>query len=138
MNKGEFLRKVQAHANLPSREAAEEGSLIVFGLLSNRLTPEEAHDAQAQLPSGLKTIWPGDSGIQNMVTFSKKGQLAYKKPEELLDLVQSEIRTRQLETEPGILVEAVFHTLKEQLSDGEAEDIEGQLPAPIKELWRAA
>ena len=40
--------------------------------------------------------------------------------------------------EARLLVIAVFAALKEQLSPGEVEDVQSQLPKDLKEIWEDA
>jgi uncharacterized protein (DUF2267 family) len=138
MNKAEFANKVQEQANLPSREQAELGSQIVLSLLSHRLTTEESRDVVEQLPRDIAQLWTSDTWISNFLSISRQGQLKYRKKEELYSLIQNEIEKRQLPVGAEVLATAVFHTLKEQISEGEAKDIAAQLPEDIEQVWFAA
>ena len=52
-----FYRAVTAQAGQESRERVRRGVAAVLGALRDRLTPEEARQAAAQLPGELKAIW---------------------------------------------------------------------------------
>lgn len=138
MNKAEFIYKIQELTALPSQEMAQDAAMIVLSLLSHRLTPEEASDVVAQLPQDLRQLWNSDTWITNFLTLSGQKQLRYRKKEELYSQIRNEIDKRQLPVGPEHLATAVFHTLKQQISEGESEDIAAQLPEDIEQLWRAA
>ena len=138
MNKAAFIRKVQEETKLASSEQAEAGSRIVLSLLSHRLTPQEAHDVAEQLPGELEQLWNSDTWITQFLSLSHQGILKYRRKEELYSLIQNEIEKLHLPVGPEKLAVAVFHTLKEQISDGEAQDVAAQLPQDIKQVWLAA
>lgn len=139
MNKDEFVKQVQEQTGLPSKEAAEEGSQIVLSLLSHRLTPEEACNAGAQLESELRRMWNSDTWINNYLSISgQHQQLRFRKKEEMFSLIQNEIEKRDLPVGAQQLATSVFHVLKEQISEGEIEDIADQLPDDIEQFWNAA
>jgi uncharacterized protein (DUF2267 family) len=138
MNKAEFIYKIQEMTALPTLEMAQDATMIVLSLLSHRLTPEEARDVSEQLPRDLRQLWNSDTWITNFLTLSGQRQLKYRKKEELYSQIRNEIDKRQLQVGPEQLARAVFHTLKEQISEGEAQDIAAQLPEDIEQLWLAA
>ncbi len=138
MNRAEFSYQVQEQTGLPTPEMAEEGVLIVLSLLSHRLTQEEAKDVAAQLPQDLRRLWNSDTWISNFLSLSRQFQLKYRKKEELYALIQNEIDKRQLPVGSEVLTNAVFHTLKAQISEGEIKDIAAQLPNDIEQIWLAA
>lgn len=57
MNTVSFYRRVIDATDQPSREAVKRGTAAVFRALRDRLTPEEAEQAVAQLPRDLKLVW---------------------------------------------------------------------------------
>lgn len=138
MNRGEFVKTVQALTGLPDKAMAEEGIQIVFSLFSHRLTPEEAKDVASQLSQDMKSLWYSDTWINHFLSISRQFQLRYRKKAELYSLVENEISKRQLPVGAEQLTQAVFHVLKEQIAPGEADDIASQLPAEIESVWKAA
>jgi uncharacterized protein (DUF2267 family) len=138
MNRAEFVKMIQEAGNLPDQQSAEDGALVVLSLLSHRLTPEESQDVKDQLSQDMKRLWSSDTWISNFLSLSGEQQLRYRKKEELYSLVQNEIEKRQLPIGAEQLTTTVFHALKEQISEGEIEDIAAQLPEDIEEIWLAA
>src|SRR5688572_19394383 len=96
MNKQQFVKQVQELAQLPTKEAAEQGVHIVLSLLSHRLTPQESKQAAAQMPQDLRNVWNSDTWITNFLTLSCQWQLKYRKKEELYSLIDNEILKSQL------------------------------------------
>lgn len=138
MNKAEFVYRVQEMTQLPTPEITEEAVMVVLSLLSHRLTQEESRDVAAQLPKDLKNLWNSDTWITSFLSISQQKQLKYRKKEELYALIRNEIDKRQLPVGAEQLATAVFHTLKDQISDGEVLDIGAQLPEDLKLIWLAA
>lgn len=57
MHRREFVDRVRKEAGLPSRRRAEMLVDAVFGALKDQLSPGEADDIRAQLPTDLKAVW---------------------------------------------------------------------------------
>jgi uncharacterized protein (DUF2267 family) len=57
MHRREFVDRVQREAGLPSRRRAEMLVDAVFAALKEQLSPGEADDIGAQLPTDLKGVW---------------------------------------------------------------------------------
>jgi len=118
--------RVGVEAGLESLEEARRATAAVLHALRDRLSPEEARQAAAQLPSELKTLWwagpvPGRVPIKmHRHEFLER----VKREGALPDLRVAEQAT-----------DAVFAALKEQLSDGESDDILAQLPRDLKRVW---
>jgi uncharacterized protein (DUF2267 family) len=124
-----FYRKVIDETGQKNREAAKRGAAAVLRALRDRLTPEEADQAAAQLPRELRAIWEeGDTPDRAPVKMHRK---------EFYERVR---RDAGLESarEARFLTLAVFAALKEQLSPGEGEDIRSQLPRDLKDVWEEA
>jgi uncharacterized protein (DUF2267 family) len=125
----EFYRTVKGETGQTSREAVKQGVAAVFGALRDRLTPEESRQAAAQLPRELKAMWLG-------------GEVPGRKPmkmhrREFYERVKKDAGAASIR-EARFLVIAVFAALKEQLSAGEAEDIQSQLPKDLRAVWQDA
>lgn len=131
MNKGAFIHRVQGLAGLVEREDAEKGTRAVLGTLCGRLTRDEAMDLEAQLPEGIDSMCQGNiltSLIKQVTGPNRLDRDAF------LDRVaeKAELDGRD---QAEKLATAVFHVLKEQISEGEAQDVAQQLPAKLKVMW---
>ena len=108
---------------------AKRATAAVFHALRDRLTPNEADQAQAQLPRELKQVWAeGAVGDRAPLKLSQ---------EEFLQRVNAEAKLGSRRDARWMTL-AVFAALKEHLTPGEAEDVLAQLPKDLKELWAEA
>lgn len=124
-----FYRKVIKETGQTNREAAKRGTAAVLHAVRDRLTPEEADQAVAQLPRELKLVWEeGDTLDRKPVKLHRT---------EFYDRVQREAGLASIR-EARFLTVGVFAALKEQLSPGEADDILSQLPRDLKQVWEEA
>jgi uncharacterized protein (DUF2267 family) len=101
--------------------------------LRDRLTPREAVDAAAQMPTGLKELWLASESPQRTVRRIHKTDFIREVAE------RAEIQ----EVEASHAVKAVFHVLQVLFQsptgqEGEAWDIFSQLPKDLKKLWMEA
>jgi len=129
MNAQSFYRHVLVAAGRPSLDDAKRVTAVAFHALRDRLTPDEADQAAAQLPRPLKLLWwRGDVDGRRPVKMHRREFYARVQREAGL---ASELEARQATI-------AVFAALKEQLSLGEADDILGQLPKDLKKVWEGA
>ncbi len=129
MNAASFYRQVLVEAGRPSVDDARRITGAVFHALRDRLTPDEADQAVAQLPRPLKLLWwQGEAEGRKPLKMHRREFYARVRLEAAL---VSERETRQA-------VHAVFGALKSQLSPGEAEDILTQLPKDLKQVWEDA
>jgi uncharacterized protein (DUF2267 family) len=124
-----FYRRVIDETSQPNREAVKRGTAAVFHALRDRLTPEEAEQAVAQLPRDLKLAW-------------EEGDVPGRKPlklrrKEFYERVKRDAGLASIR-EARLLTIGVFAALKAQLSPGEADDIQAQLPRDLKEVWAEA
>ena len=121
-----FFRQVLIESGRPSLDDAKRATAVVFQTLRDRLTPDEADQAAAQLPRPLKLLWwRGDVDGRRPLKMHRKEFYAGVQRDAGL---ASEREARQV-------TNAVFAALKEQLSPGEADDILGQLPKDLKTVW---
>jgi Ala-tRNA(Pro) deacylase len=124
-----FYRTVMETSGDERRETSKRATAAVFHALRDRLTPEEADQAAAQLPTELKEVWAaGDRPGRRPVKMDR---------EEFCARVQQEAALAS-SREARWMTLAVFAALKEQLSPGEAEDVFAQLPKDLKEIWAEA
>jgi uncharacterized protein (DUF2267 family) len=129
MTTASFYRNVMTTSGEESREAAKRITSAVLRALRDRLTPEEADQAAAQLPRELQEIWA-------------EGERSDRRP---VKMDREEFYARVMR-EAGLPSRAraqwatlgVFAALKEQLSPGEAQDVLAQLPKDLKEVWTEA
>lgn len=123
---GRLLNLVRADTGLEDREQAETALEIVLEALVRRLTPGEAENFIAQLPSLLQpSLYALPLGPDRLVTRETIEQ----------DLVQ------HLGVEPSRAAEllAVIGAIVAQLvSTGQMEDVQGQLPASLREVFSDA
>ncbi len=124
-----FYKTVMQTSGEKDRELAKRATAAVFHALRDRLTPDEADQAQAQLPLELKEVW-------------REGEPADREPlklsrEEFYERVKAEAKLGATRDARWMTL-AVFAALKDQLSPGEAGDVFAQLPKDLKELWAEA
>ena len=134
MDERSFVREVGERA-LCDEHRAEILIFAVFQELRDRLTPKEAADVAAQLPTSLKMLWMSFDRPDRKVRRLHEGQF-------LTDVA----RMAGLEAETGAeeeAVRAVFAVLQEALgsptgTEGEARHVYSQLPTDLKRLWLRA
>jgi uncharacterized protein (DUF2267 family) len=112
------------------RRRAESIGFAVLTELRDRLTVEERHDVEAQLPTPLKRLWrAGDVGRWPTGIHRDEFVGRVRHRAVLPDDVEAERAVR-----------AVFASLQRALGsptgrEGEAWDIWSQLPKDMKQLW---
>jgi uncharacterized protein (DUF2267 family) len=120
-----FYRKVMDTIGDEDRPGAVRATAAVFHALRDRITPDEADQLCAQLPTALKELWEqGDTADRKPVRMHR--QEFYQRVSEEAKVPRREARR---------VSQAVFAILKKQLSPGEAEDVLSQLPKDLKDLW---
>lgn len=117
-----YLRRVGSI----SEELAEHSAVAVLCALERRIQPEEGKDLEAQLPANLRDL---------MARCDKHAGIRPRALDraEFVAMVAEELGVPPAKAEHLIL--AVFHALRAQVSEGEASQVESQLPADLKELW---
>ena len=133
MNERSFVRQVADRLDCDERRA-ETLIFSVFQELRDRLTPEEAADVVAQLPSSLKMLWMSFDRPNRKVRRIHEGQF-------LREVARMAGLDDELESEEAVT--AVFAVLQEALgsptgTEGEAWHVLSQLPADLKRLWLSA
>jgi uncharacterized protein (DUF2267 family) len=128
-----FVREVADRFGCDERRA-ETLIFAVFQELRDRLTPGEAANAAAQLPTSLKSLWnsfdyPG-RGVRRVDGY------------QFLEEVQRMVGLEDLRDAEAAAV-CVFRVLQEALGsptglEGQARHVFSQLPSDLKELWLAA
>lgn len=119
-----WLNAIRDETGLDDSEQAHIALDVVLDALVRRLTPQEANDFIAQLPSllqrGLRTLpaGPDKSISEATIAAGLRAQL---------DLEPAEA-SRVLAAIAGIVAGSI--------SEGQAEDMRGQLPAGLREMFR--
>ncbi|ATB33805.1 DUF2267 domain-containing protein [Melittangium boletus] len=112
-----------------NEEDAERAAVSVLCVLEQRLFGEEAAHLEAQLPSKLREL------LLRCERHMGKPASKFGK-EDFIEMVSEDLGVDAFEAEKEI--RAVFAAVREQVSEGEIEDVMGQLPADLRELWRLA
>jgi uncharacterized protein (DUF2267 family) len=124
-----FYRRVSLESHRESGDEAKRATAAVLQALRDRLTPEEADQAAAQLPRELKALWAA-------------GEQPGRRPTKLhRDAFYRRVMAGGgLESmkEARAVTRAVFAALKVQISPGEADDVLAQLPRDLKAVWEDA
>jgi len=133
MNEKSFVQQVADRLDCDERRA-ETLIFSVFQELRDRLTPEEAADVAAQLPTSLKMLWISFDRPHRKVRRVHEGQF-------LREVARMAGLDDELESEAAVT--AVFAVLQEALGsptgmEGEAWHVLSQLPADLKRLWLSA
>jgi CBS domain-containing protein/uncharacterized protein (DUF2267 family) len=122
---GRVLNGLRADADLDTIEDAETALDVVLTSLVGRLTPNEAKDLIAQLPSllqpRLQAQPPGpDKGITRETIEAELVQRLHLNP----------ARAAQL-------LEVIGATIAQSVSTGQIEDVQGQLPEVLRGIFAA-
>ncbi|HEX7081474.1 MAG TPA: CBS domain-containing protein [Gammaproteobacteria bacterium] len=123
---GRLVNKVREEADLESAEQARGALEVVLASLVRRLNEAEAEHLIAQLPSllqaPLRRLPPGPD--KSVTRESIESELAAR-----LDLDRGRA---------GQLLAAVAATLAQWISPGQMEDVRGQLPPELREVFPAS
>ena len=133
MNDLLFVREV-ADRTYGDERRAETLIFAIFQELRDRLTPGEADNVAAQLPSSLKMLWKSFDRPDRKVRRVHEGQF-------LREVARMAGLEDSVEAEAAVT--AVFAVLQQALSSptgttGVAGHIFSQLPADLKQLWLSA
>jgi uncharacterized protein (DUF2267 family) len=133
MDERTFTSQVAERLGYDERRATDV-TFAVFQELRDRLTPEEAEDVTAQLPTPLKRLWRVGAHPGREVRRTHK-------PEFVAGVRAQAALADDAEAERAVL--AVFGVLQRLLGsgtgkEGEAGDVLSQLPRDLKVLWLVA
>ncbi len=133
MKEKSFVQQVADRLDCDERRA-ETLIFSVFQELRDRLTPDEAADVAAQLPTSLKMLWLSFERPNRKVRRIHEGQF-------LREVARMAGLDDEFESEAAVT--AVFAVLQEALgsptgTEGEAWHVLSQLPADLKRLWLSA
>lgn len=131
-NKREFLHTVQDYAGIQDEDEVERVTQAVLSTLRSRISNDEAEHVKAQLPNDVVPLWEG--GLMDRV------KNAFSQPDfnygGFVRIVADDLGYSPGEVEQ--LSQAVFHTLKEHISDGQAQHVADQLPQDLQRAWQTA
>lgn len=126
MQENEFLKHVQQRADLDGNDAARDASYVVLETLGERITAAEVEDLAAQLPEELTDplTWNEETAESMSV-------------ETFLDRVDERTsdNSQLADVNPEPLVTAVFATIDDAVTEGEAGDVRAQLPESYEALF---
>lgn len=131
MNKGEFIHRVQDLTGIQERDRAERATGAVLGTLCGRITDDEVKDLEAQLPTGIDEMCRGNV-LQALI--GKVSGPSRLDRDAFVEKVKDRGHLHDAAEAETVTV-AVFRTLKEQISEGEAGDVADQLPSKLKLMW---
>jgi uncharacterized protein (DUF2267 family) len=118
-----MLVDIRINAGLETTEQAEAALDLFLPCLLRRLTPDEAHDLIAQLPSLLRN---------RMQTFTDGPDKSITR-----EAIEKEI-ARCLDVDApraSQILSAIGMTLADSVSPGQIEDVRGQLPKDMKSIF---
>lgn len=121
-----FLRNLMVIGSM-NEEEAERAAVSVLCVLEQRLFGEEAAHLEAQLPGKLQDL---------LVRCERHlGKPARKFGKDgFIQMVSEDLDVDSFEAERRI--RAVFTAVRDQVTEGEIEDVVGQLPPDLRELWQ--
>jgi len=122
----EWLKELRDNADLADEAEALSVLRSVLHQLRDRLTPEEAIELGAQLPTIVRGIYY--EGWRPSRTPEK-----VRSRQKFLDEVMIKMLPRRIK--PEAAVKDVFALIAHHCDPGEVGDVIGQLPTDIKELW---
>lgn len=123
-----FLRNLMVIGSM-NEEEAERAAVSVLCVLEQRLFGEEAAHLEAQLPGKLQDLLIRcERHVGKPASkFGKDG---------FIQMVSEDLEVDSLEAQKKI--RAVFTAVRDQVSEGEIEDVIGQLPVDLRGLWQRA
>lgn len=123
-----FIKKLCERGGM-APHVAEQAAISVLCAIEQRIFGEEARDMEAQLPQKL---------VQLLHRCERHEGAPPKKfgRAEMLNMVGEDLSLKPEAVEP--VIRAVFSAIQDQISEGEAEQVMGQLPHDIRDLWQRA
>jgi uncharacterized protein (DUF2267 family) len=123
-----FLKNLCAIGSM-SEEEAEQAAVSVLCTLEQRMFGEEAAHLEAQLPAKLQELLVRcERHVGKPIT--KFGR------EKFIQMVADDLGADPTLAEQKI--RAVFTAVRDQVSEGEIEDVINQLPSDLRDLWQRA
>ncbi|WP_338263908.1 DUF2267 domain-containing protein [Corallococcus caeni] len=122
-----FLKYLCDVGSFPDEQAAQEAAVSVLCVLEQRLFGEEDNDLEAQLPHKLRELLVRCDRHEAGPPPHKFGR------DEMLAMVSTDLDVEPEDAEA--IVRAVFSAVQAQISTGESDDISGELPPDLRDLW---
>ncbi len=122
-----FINELRQPGDMEQGDA-ERAAVAVLSALENRIHPDESQDMEAQLPQKLREL------LAHCRHGKEEAPQRFDK-EAFIDRVAAELDVTPEQAES--VARRVFATVRDQISEGESQNIEGQLPPDIADLWRA-
>jgi uncharacterized protein (DUF2267 family) len=122
-----FIKRLCERGGM-SPAVAEQAAVTVLCALEQRIFGEEAKDLEAQLPQKLTEL------LQRCERHESGPPPRKFKRAEMLQMVGEELGLAPEAVEP--VIRAVLAAIRDQVSEGEVEQVMKQLPADLRELWR--
>lgn len=122
----EWLKELRDNADLDDEGAALSVLRVVLHQLRDRLTPEEAVELGAQLPTILRGIYY--EGWRPSRTPER-----IRSKQKFLDAITTKLLPRPIQAEQA--ARDVFALVAHHCDPGEISQVIDQLPADIKRLW---
>lgn len=122
----QFLKDLCSVGDM-NEEDAERSAVSVLCALEQRIMRNEAEDMEAQLPFKLQQLLHRCEIHEGEVP-KRFGR------EEFIQMVAADLKAEPEQAEA--IARAVFTTVRNQISEGEAEDVAAQLPPDLADLWR--
>ena len=122
----QFLKDLCSLGNM-KEEDAERAAVSVLCALEQRIMRSESEDLEAQLPFKLQQLLHRCE-LHEADVPKRFGR------DEFIQMVASDLKTDPDNAET--IARNVFTVVREQVSEGEAEDVAAQLPPDLADLWR--
>lgn len=113
-----------------SPSVAEQAAVSVLCAIEQRIFGEEAQDLEAQLPQKLTDLLVRCERHESGPPPRKFGR------QEMLRMVGEDLSLAPEAVEP--VIRAVLNAIRDQVSEGEVEQVMRQLPHDLRDLWRPA
>jgi uncharacterized protein (DUF2267 family) len=127
----EGLQSLMYEMAWEDRRLASKGLCAMLQALRDRLTPEEAAHLGAQLPMLVRGFYYEGWNPSKAPEKIRDKHTFFNKVKDKLD--GEAVAAREID--PETLSRAVFKLLRHRISEGEASDIESELPKELVDLW---
>lgn len=122
---GTFLNELCANSGL-ARDRAEQAAVSVLCILTQRIQQGEAGNLEAQLPAKLREL------VQTCDRHLDMKPSKVRRAE-FITMVADDLSVPPQEAE--LIARNVLSTVRQHISDGEAGQVEQELPRDMRDLW---
>jgi len=126
-----WINELAAKLGWDNRHDAFQALRITLHMVRDRIPPEEAVELGSQLPILLSGFFYENYRLANVPTKERN-------KDAFLSKIQEEFQRVNIDAEPEPVVRAVFQTIAEHITQGEAKDVVHSFPQALKELWPQA